>query len=58
MAHVCDDDLPRAVDLLARSDLAVTALDRVVPLEEIVSEGLEPLAGGRIDGKVLVAPTP
>lgn len=54
LAHVCDTDLPEAMELLTVSDLAAAALDRVVPLDAIVSDGLEPLAEGQVKGKVLV----
>jgi (R,R)-butanediol dehydrogenase / meso-butanediol dehydrogenase / diacetyl reductase len=55
VAHVCDVDLQEAIDLLTTTDLGATALDRVVPLEAVVGEGLEPLAEGRVNGKVVVA---
>ena len=55
VAHVCDADLPEAIGLLTETDLAADALDRIVPLEAVVAEGLEPLADGRVGGKVLVA---
>ncbi|HSK95962.1 MAG TPA: alcohol dehydrogenase catalytic domain-containing protein [Euzebyales bacterium] len=47
-AHVCADDLPHALGLLAAregswSDVAPVAL----ALDEVVTEGLEPLAAGR-----------
>jgi threonine dehydrogenase-like Zn-dependent dehydrogenase len=56
VAHVCDHDLPVALELLAAGPLAGEALDRVVPLDAVVEDGLEPLAAGRVAGKVLVAP--
>jgi (R,R)-butanediol dehydrogenase/meso-butanediol dehydrogenase/diacetyl reductase len=56
VAHVCDHDLPVALELLAAGPLAAEALDRVVPLDAVVEDGLEPLAAGRVAGKVLVAP--
>jgi (R,R)-butanediol dehydrogenase/meso-butanediol dehydrogenase/diacetyl reductase len=55
-AHVCAEDLPEALEILATGDLAAAAIDRVVPLEEIVAAGLEPLAAGAVTGKVLVDP--
>jgi (R,R)-butanediol dehydrogenase/meso-butanediol dehydrogenase/diacetyl reductase len=57
-AHVCDVDLPAALSLLAArdtpwSDVAPVAL----ALEELVTEGLEPLASGRSERvKTLVDP--
>jgi len=56
VAHVCGSDLPEAIDLLADGRLAAAALDRVIPLEALVEEGLEPLAAGQVAGKVLVDP--
>jgi threonine dehydrogenase-like Zn-dependent dehydrogenase len=56
VAHVCPVDLPEAVETLATSELARIVADRVIPLEALVAEGLEPLAAGAVDGKVLVAP--
>ncbi|MGN6243460.1 MAG: zinc-dependent alcohol dehydrogenase [Motilibacteraceae bacterium] len=56
VAHVCSQDLPEALDLLARRPLAPVLLDRVVALEDVVSQGLEPLAAGQVSGKVLVDP--
>jgi (R,R)-butanediol dehydrogenase/meso-butanediol dehydrogenase/diacetyl reductase len=56
VAHVCGHDLPQALALLGDGRLAAEALDRVIPLEAIVDEGLEPLAAGRTGGKVLVTP--
>ena len=56
LAHVCDVDLPEALALLARSDLAPAVTDRVIALDELVSRGIEPLAGGTARGKIVVAP--
>jgi threonine dehydrogenase-like Zn-dependent dehydrogenase len=56
VAHVCGSDLPEAIALLADGRLAAAALDRVIPLEALVEEGLQPLAGGAVAGKVLVDP--
>jgi len=53
-AHICDEDLPEALHLLATSDLATLALDRVVGLEDVLDDGLRPLAEGRLAGKVVV----
>lgn len=58
VAHVCGSDLPEAIELLADGPLVAAALDRVVPLEALVEEGLEPLAAGAVAGKVLVDPAP
>jgi (R,R)-butanediol dehydrogenase/meso-butanediol dehydrogenase/diacetyl reductase len=56
LAHVCNHDLPESLQILSGSELASGALDRVVPLEAVVEEGLVPLADGRVFGKVLVDP--
>ena len=57
VAHVCRVDLPDALDMLARGGLAEVVVDRIVPLDALVEEGLAPLAAGEVDGKVLVTPT-
>jgi (R,R)-butanediol dehydrogenase/meso-butanediol dehydrogenase/diacetyl reductase len=57
-AHVCDTDLPHALELLASrdagwSDIAPVAL----ALDDLVADGLEPLATGRSERiKTLVDP--
>ncbi len=55
-AHVCAEDLPEALAILSGGELAAAAIDRVIPLSEIVAEGLEPLTTGKVAGKVLVDP--
>jgi (R,R)-butanediol dehydrogenase/meso-butanediol dehydrogenase/diacetyl reductase len=54
VAHVCDQNLPAALDLLAERDLAELLVEKVVPLERAVEEGLVPLAQGTARGKLLV----
>lgn len=54
VAHVCDADLPASLAVLAESDVAGRVLDRVIPLERIVEDGLAPLAEGRAGGKIVV----
>lgn len=56
VAHVCDADLPRALDLLAERPLAPLLVDRVVPLERSVTDAFEPLSTGSVAGKVLISP--
>jgi threonine dehydrogenase-like Zn-dependent dehydrogenase len=56
LAHVCKVDLPDALAVLADGNLHDVVLDRTVPLETVVDDGLAPLAAGALDGKVLVAP--
>jgi (R,R)-butanediol dehydrogenase/meso-butanediol dehydrogenase/diacetyl reductase len=56
VAHVCDVDLPEALALLASTALAGEIIDRVVPLEDVVDDGIRPLAEGTARGKIVVAP--
>lgn len=56
VAHVCDNDLPRALELLRDRPLADELVGRVVPLERVVPDALEPLAAGKVSGKVVVSP--
>ena len=49
VAHVCGDDLPVALDVLARRDLGASMVDRVIRLEDVVEQGLRPLAAGAVD---------
>ena len=56
VAHVCDEDLPRALDLLTRRKLSADLVDRVVPLDHVVEAGFAPLAAGAATGKILVDP--
>jgi len=56
VAHVCDSDIPAALDLLAGSDVARVTAGPGIPLEALVDEGLRPLAERRASGKVLVSP--
>jgi (R,R)-butanediol dehydrogenase / meso-butanediol dehydrogenase / diacetyl reductase len=55
-AHVCDVDLPDSLSLLDSSDLADTVIDKVIPLDDLVEEGIRPLAEGHARGKIVVAP--
>lgn len=54
VAHVCDSDLPISLEVLAATAIAERVLDRVIPLERIVEDGLAPLAEGRAGGKIVV----
>jgi (R,R)-butanediol dehydrogenase/meso-butanediol dehydrogenase/diacetyl reductase len=51
---ICTIDLPLALALLSRTDLATQIADRIIPLDALVAEGLEPLALHEVLGKVLV----
>lgn len=55
VAHVCDEDLGPALEILTEGTLGPLLLHSVIELDDLVSRGLEPLAGGRVDGKILVA---
>jgi len=55
-AHVCDVDLPRSLEILTTTPLASTVLDRVIPLDNLVEDGLLALSEGRARGKVIVNP--
>lgn len=56
VAHVCDVDLPESLEILASTSLAETVLDRVIPLEGLVEDGLLAMAEGRAQGKIVVSP--
>ena len=56
VAHVCDTDLPAALELLAERPLAPVLVDRVVAAGGRGADGFEPLAAGTARGKVLVDP--
>jgi len=57
VAHVCDVDLPEALQLLADGNLAQLVIDRRIPLSALVEEGLRPLAEGTAKGKIVVDPS-
>jgi (R,R)-butanediol dehydrogenase/meso-butanediol dehydrogenase/diacetyl reductase len=56
VAHVCDQDLPAALRLLASSDLAARVSAHVIGLAGLVPDGLEALVARRATGKVLIDP--
>jgi threonine dehydrogenase-like Zn-dependent dehydrogenase len=56
LAHVCDVDLPESLSLLASSDIADVVIDRTIELEDLVEQGIRPLAQGLARGKIVVAP--
>lgn len=56
VAHVCGDDIPAALHLLTEGDIVGELLDRVIPLESLVPEGLDALVERRATGKILVNP--
>jgi (R,R)-butanediol dehydrogenase/meso-butanediol dehydrogenase/diacetyl reductase len=56
VAHVCDSDIPAALELLATTDVAAITLGPRIALAELVEQGLRPLAERRATGKIVVAP--
>lgn len=56
VAHVCDSDIPAALDLLATTDIARVVRGPVIALDALVEEGLRPLSERRVTGKILVDP--
>ena len=56
VAHVCDTDIPAALELLTETDVAAVTAGPRIPLDDLVEEGLRPLAERRAGGKVLVTP--
>jgi (R,R)-butanediol dehydrogenase / meso-butanediol dehydrogenase / diacetyl reductase len=56
LAHICTVDLPESLELLARTNLAEVMLDRVIPLDALVEDGIRPLVEKTARGKIVVAP--
>lgn len=56
LAHVCDQDLAPALEILSTTTLAEELVEGVYPLSEI-SHQLELLGTGKIQGKVLFDPS-
>jgi (R,R)-butanediol dehydrogenase/meso-butanediol dehydrogenase/diacetyl reductase len=56
LAHVCDQDLGLALEILGTTTLAAELIEGVYPLSEI-SNQLELLGTGKIQGKVLFDPS-
>jgi (R,R)-butanediol dehydrogenase / meso-butanediol dehydrogenase / diacetyl reductase len=56
VAHVCDSDIPAALELLADSDVATVTAGPRIPIDALVEDGLRPLAERRAAGKILVTP--
>jgi (R,R)-butanediol dehydrogenase/meso-butanediol dehydrogenase/diacetyl reductase len=56
VAHVCGEDIPAALKLLARGEITPHLLDKVIPLDRLVPDGLDALAERRATGKILVDP--
>ncbi len=56
VAHVCDSDIPAALEMLAGSDVAAVTVGPRISLDALVEDGLRPLAEGHAAGKILVTP--
>jgi (R,R)-butanediol dehydrogenase/meso-butanediol dehydrogenase/diacetyl reductase len=56
VAHVCDSDIPAALELLTGTDVAAMTAGRTISLDALVDDGLRPLAERRATGKILVTP--
>jgi (R,R)-butanediol dehydrogenase / meso-butanediol dehydrogenase / diacetyl reductase len=56
VAHVCDTDIPAALELLAETDIAAVTTGARIPLDSLVEDGLRALAERRAPGKILVTP--
>jgi len=54
VAHVCDQDIPAALDLLARTNLAAVTAGARIQRDARVDRGLSPFAERRANGKILV----
>jgi len=54
LAHVCDVDLPEALALLGAQDIAPVVMDRVIGLDDLVADGIRPLAQSAARGKIVV----
>jgi threonine dehydrogenase-like Zn-dependent dehydrogenase len=54
LAHVCDEDLAAAVQMLGETEFAHVAFGALIGLSEIVPRGLVPLAEGTAGGKLVV----
>lgn len=56
LAHVCDQDLAPALEILGTTSLAEELIEGIYPLKEISAQ-LELLGAGKIQGKVLFDPS-
>jgi len=54
LAHVCDEDLAAAVEMLDTTEFAHAAFGGLIALSEVVPRGLVPLADGTASGKLVV----
>lgn len=56
VAHVCSTDIPAALTILSQVPMSSILPARVITLDNVVSQGLDPLVAGQVSGKVLVDP--
>jgi (R,R)-butanediol dehydrogenase/meso-butanediol dehydrogenase/diacetyl reductase len=56
LAHVCRQDLPEAVAMLAKGGFAAATIERTIALGDLVEQGIKPLAERTATGKILVDP--
>jgi threonine dehydrogenase-like Zn-dependent dehydrogenase len=56
LAHVCREDLPESVAILANTNVAAATLERTIGLADLVPLGLEPLHNRTATGKIVVDP--
>jgi (R,R)-butanediol dehydrogenase / meso-butanediol dehydrogenase / diacetyl reductase len=56
VAHVCDTDIPAALELLAETSIGAVAAGPRIPLDALVEDGLRPIAERRAGGKIVVTP--
>lgn len=54
VAHVCADDMPDALELLAARPLARLLVDTTVPLTDVVDGAFGRLASGHATGKIII----
>ncbi|HTQ20320.1 hypothetical protein [Mycobacterium sp.] len=56
LAHICDADLPAALDVLADGQLGTGLVETPVPLDQL-GPSLDRLSSGHLEGKVLIDPS-
>ncbi len=57
LAHICDADLPTALEVLAGGQLGAELVETPLPLDQLAAS-LDRLSSGRVEGKVLINPSP
>jgi (R,R)-butanediol dehydrogenase/meso-butanediol dehydrogenase/diacetyl reductase len=56
LAHVCDTDLPAALEILSEGIIGVELAEHPLPLDNLGAE-LDRLVSGKVEGKVLINPS-